>query len=309
MQAPAIEGRAERRPRDYSINAKFVAPGLNLQLRTYSHESPSQSGKDRRDHVLSFSLNGRPRDSTGCYVRCQRQTRPFRFGDITFVPGGVPIIGWGPGGLQQTLSCRLDWGAFELLAPFEQALLPDEKLLACGDIRAPGLGDLMRRLALELRTPGFARETMIDLLIRAAMIDVVRHVSGSTDRARPVGGGLSMLHLRRVTGMIEASLHTSPTVAELAGACGISPGHLMRCFRQSTGETIHGYVQRVRITRARALLTDGVLSIKEIAGVLGFANSSSFSVAFRRACGESPTQHRRFQTSSDLTFARENGLY
>ncbi|OCC24152.1 hypothetical protein MB02_07730 [Croceicoccus estronivorus] len=270
----------------------YSAPGINLQLRTYSHDTPSQAGKARRDHVLSFSLNGRPQGSTGCYVRRHRQTRPFRFGDITFVPGGVPIIGWGPGGVQQTLSCRLDRGMFKVLAPFEDGL-SDERLLACGDIRTPGMSEIMRRLAAELRSPGFAHETMVNLLIQTAMVDVVRHVRQTIENQRPVAGGLSAAQLRRVTEYIESSLAQSPTISELAQACGISPGHLMRCFRQSTGETIHEHVQRTRIGRAQLLLAEKGHSIKEIAHMLGFATASSFSVAFKRSCGQSPSDFRR----------------
>ena len=280
------------RVRDYQIDAMFAMPGVNLQLRTYRHEAPSHGGKARADHVLSVSLSGRPRGSTGRYIRDRRETRPFHFGNITFVPGGVPIVGWGPGGLQQTLSCRLDYGAFADLALFEQGLSED-RLLACGDIRAPQMEEMMRRLALELRAPGFARETMIDLLVRAAMVDVVRHVRQDEGNCRHYSGGLSPAQLHRLTDYIASSLDRSPTIAELAQVCGLSAGHLMRSFRQSTGETIHAHVQRTRIERAQTLLMDNGHSIKEIAHLLGFATSSSFSVAFKRLYGQSPSEFRR----------------
>lgn len=293
MREEMVAGQASAgRARDYQIDAMFAMPGVNLQLRTYHHEAPSDSGKVRADHVLSVSLSGRPRGSTGRYIRDRRETRPFHFGNITFVPGGVPIVGWGPGGLEQTLSCRLDYGAFPDPALFEQSLAED-RLLACGDIRAPQMEEMMRRLAHELRSPGFARETMIDLLVRAAIVDVVRHVRQDGEGRRHYSGGLSPAQLRRLTDYIASSLDRSPTIAELAQVCGISAGHLMRSFRQSTGETIHAHVQRTRIERAQALLAEQDHSIKEIAHLLGFATPSSFAVAFRRLRGQSPTAFRR----------------
>lgn len=293
MRKEIAAGQASAgRVRDYQIDAMFAMPGVNLQLRTYHHEAPSEGGKARADHVLSVSLSGRPRGSTGRYIHNRRETRPFHFGNITFVPGGVPIMGWGPGGLQQTLSCRLDYGAFADLALFEQGLSED-RLLACGDIRAPQMEEMMRRLAHEMRAPGFARETMIDLLVRAAIVDVVRHVRQDGEGRRHHSGGLSPVQLRRLTDYIASSLDRSPTIAELAQVCGISAGHLMRSFRQSTGETIHAHVQRTRIERAQALLAKPDRSIKEIAHLLGFATPSSFAVAFRKARGQSPTGFRR----------------
>jgi len=280
------------RERDYRVDAMFAMPGVNLQLRTYHHETPTHGGKARADHVLSVSLSGRPRGSTGRYIHDRGKTQPFHFGNIMFVPGGIPIVGWGPGGMQHTLSCRLDYGAFAELALFEGEM-PDDWLLACGDIRAPRLWDTMRRLAAELRAPGFAHETMIDLLVRTAIVDVVRHVR-RTDEGRPnQSGGLSPIQLGRLTDYIANSLDRSPTIADRAQICSVSAGHLMRSFRQSTGETIHAHVQRIRIERARVLLADRNRSIKEIADLLGFGTPSSFAVAFRRLHGQSPTAFRR----------------
>lgn len=288
MDAPSIN----KRGLDYRVEAQYSMPGVNLQLRTYHHETPSQTSKTRSDHVISVSLAGRPRGSTGCFVRDQRQTGRFHFGNIAFVPGGLPIIGWGPGGLQRTLSCRLDHGAFAEFAEIEKGLT-EERLLSCGNIRAPQLEQMMRRLALELRTPGFARETMINLLVRGAVIDVARHVQQRAGAERRHQGGLSPAQLAKVRDYIASNLDRSPTIAELAQVCGVSAGHLMRSFRQTTGETIHGHVQKVRVERAETLLSGSRLSIKEIAHLMGFASSSSFSVAFRRLHGMSPSELRR----------------
>lgn len=292
MNAKSGVQASATRARDYQVDAIYAMPGVNLQLRTYHHETPSESGKARADHVLSVSLSGRGPGSTGRYIRDRHETGWFRFGNITFVPGGVPIVGRGPGGMQQTLSCRFDYGAFADLALFEEGLT-DERLLACGDIRAPGMEEMMRRLAWELRSPGFGRETMIDLLVRGAIVDVVRHIRQSGDCPSRRSGGLSPAQLRRLTDYIDASLDRSPTISELARVCDLSAGHLMRSFRQTTGETIHDHVQRVRIARAQAMLMEHDHSIKQIAHLLGFATPSSFAVAFRRLSGQSPSGFRQ----------------
>lgn len=285
------------RSKGFRVDARFARPGIDLQLRTYHHAAPSRDTKTRRDHVLSVSLSGRPRGATGHFLRDQRQTGPFGFGNVTFVPGGVPIVGHGPGGIQQTLSCRFDYGAFAELGLFEEdapgGALSDERLLACGNVRALHLEEMMRRLAWELRSPGFGQDTMVDVLVRAAMVDVVRHVQQNEGQGHGRGGGLAPAQVRRVTEYIAETLHRSPTIADLAALCGMSSGHLMRAFRQSTGETVHAHVQRVRGERAMVLLGEDDHSIKTIAYLLGFETPSSFSVAFKRLTGQSPSEYRR----------------
>ena len=282
----------------YELDANFALPGVDLQIRTYHREAPSHSGTVRPQHRLSVSLSGRSRGSIGRYIPDRRETQPFRFGNITFIPGGVPIVGHGPGGLEQSLSCLFDFGAFPELALFEQDI-SEEWLRACGDIRAPQMEGMMHRLAFEVRSPGFARDTMIDLLVRAAVVDVARYIRQCDKGNRHHSGGLSALQLRRLTDYITGSLERSPTIAELAKVCDVSAGHLMRGFRQSTGETIHNYVQRIRLERAQVLLQENH-SIKETAYLLGFATSSGFTVAFKRLLGQTPSEFRRSIRKNDL---------
>ena len=70
-------------------------------------------------------------------------------------------------------------------------------------------------------------------------------------------------------------------------------GHLMRAFKASTGLTIHAYVEQVRLAKAKALLSDTDIQLKEIAFRLGFSNAANFSAAFRKSAGESPREFRR----------------
>ena len=74
--------------------------------------------------------------------------------------------------------------------------------------------------------------------------------------------------------------------------CGVSAGHLSRAFKESTGMTIHGFVQEVRLEHAKRLLTNTDRPIKEIAYELGFSHPPAFAAAFRRLSGETPGNFR-----------------
>ena len=79
---------------------------------------------------------------------------------------------------------------------------------------------------------------------------------------------------------------------ELAQRFAISPRHLSRSFKAATGTTVHSYMQRARINRAKALLRENSLSLKEIAHILGFSDASHLSAEFRRQVGYPPSEYR-----------------
>lgn len=79
----------------------------------------------------------------------------------------------------------------------------------------------------------------------------------------------------------------TPTVAEIAEACGVHPVHLARTFRRFFGCTPGAYLRRARVERAAAMLR-GRLGLSEVALRCGFADQSHMTHAFRAALGVTP---------------------
>ena len=67
---------------------------------------------------------------------------------------------------------------------------------------------------------------------------------------------------------------------------------LVRRFKESTGDTIHGYVRRLRLDRAKALLAADGVRLKDVAAELGFKTPSHFAAEFRQQTGCSPSEYR-----------------
>ena len=67
---------------------------------------------------------------------------------------------------------------------------------------------------------------------------------------------------------------------------------LERRFRSLLGRTLLGEIQRVRVDRARALLSQTDLAMPQVAQACGFANASRFGVVFRKMTGDTPTAFR-----------------
>lgn len=77
---------------------------------------------------------------------------------------------------------------------------------------------------------------------------------------------------------------------EVARVACFSPYHFHRVFRALVGETLHGFVKRVRLERAVHLMANRPgATLTEIALAVGFSSSSDFSRSFRAHFGVPPS--------------------
>jgi len=84
------------------------------------------------------------------------------------------------------------------------------------------------------------------------------------------------------------------SLGALARVAAFSPFHFHRVFRAVTGETLFGFIQRVRLERsAGALLAAPDRSVLEVALDHGFSSSATFARAFKGHFGMSATEWRR----------------
>ncbi len=112
----------------------------------------------------------------------------------------------------------------------------------------------------------------------------------SAPRAR---GGLAHSQRRAVLEHIDEHLVQAISLSTLASVAQLSPYHFLRAFKESFGVTPHRYHVQKRIERAKELLADRNLSLLQIAIDLGFAEASSFSLAFRKMACMTPSAYRR----------------
>ena len=106
-------------------------------------------------------------------------------------------------------------------------------------------------------------------------------------------GGLACWQERAVVGYIEEHLGAQIGLSTLAQLARLSQHHFCRAFKQSFGIPPHQYHVQRRIEQAKLLLADRSISITDIGFTLGYSQTSSFSVAFRKNTGWTPSEYRR----------------
>lgn len=91
------------------------------------------------------------------------------------------------------------------------------------------------------------------------------------------------------------------TLEELSEVAHFSPYHFHRLFSAFVGETLAGYVRRLRLERAAHRLLHSATSITEIALSSGYETPAAFSRAFSAAFDVTPTEYRQRQHPRGLT--------
>ena len=87
--------------------------------------------------------------------------------------------------------------------------------------------------------------------------------------------------------------HKEFTVSELADRFSYNPKYLSVLFKKYTGQTVKGYITRIRLDAAKGLLVQGSASVKMVATSVGFADEYYFMRAFKKDVGLTPSEYRK----------------
>lgn len=98
--------------------------------------------------------------------------------------------------------------------------------------------------------------------------------------------------VRRVQKHIRNNINASLSREDLARVAGFSVSHFHRIFTGHTGESIAGYVRRVRLERAGRKLRMGAVDITQVALAAGYESHAAFSKAFKLQYGLTPSEFR-----------------
>ena len=105
-------------------------------------------------------------------------------------------------------------------------------------------------------------------------------------------GRLSPSQVRRLTEYIDCRLHEQLNLETLAAVAGAGLWTFTRHFRESFGRTPHAYIIQRRINRARRLLVQSGLPIKEVASVCGFSDQAHMTRLFQTHLHTTPAMLR-----------------
>lgn len=90
------------------------------------------------------------------------------------------------------------------------------------------------------------------------------------------------------------SAYTEPfSLSVISKKYYLSVEHIIRIFKQATGETPYHYYRKYKLVQAEQMLIYSDTAIKEIALTLGYTHTASFCSQFKKMFGVSPSEYRR----------------
>ena len=277
-----------------TVEAELSGRDIAAQIVRFDIPSPTDNLVKPDDcYQVNMCLTPRPLHARACYEARWGPHRFERLGDIFLVPPGEVLRFRGDRGQQSSLTCQLRPSLLGALVG-RDLLWDDHQLAATLDITNARIRALLFRLTGEVRYPGFASDRMLKLFGQELAIEIARYCLEVNER--PVTGGLASWRLidERLSDDGQGGGGASPTLAELAAICNVSIRQLTRGFRISRACSLGDYIEQRRMEAAKRLLATGE-SVKGVAFAMGFASPSSFTFAFRRAIGVSPSQFRQRQ--------------
>ena len=273
-----------------SVESQLRSAASTIQINRYHWDEPREAIFQPDTPIIDMVLSRRWADLDAEFLEAAWHG-PRPVGDILFMPPHYTLHSRWDRGERRSMCCVLDAHAFADFFEFDWA---DAKLAASLNISNGFIRGTMMRLVEETLSPSFASMLLVESLSTSLAVELRRHFDMLDPDDIATERGLTAPQLRNIRDALQDEDAKSPlTVAELARREGLSVRHFSRLFRISTGKTVSDYAAQIRIERAKALLADERVLIKEVAYRCGFQSSSSFSSAFRNATSLTPQEFRR----------------
>jgi AraC family transcriptional regulator len=159
------------------------------------------------------------------------------------------------------------------------------------DLAHPAIVCAMESMARQVVAPAPGGRLQAESLATAILTELVRHRLVGDPAFRAVVGRTAV-ELGRFVDYVEAHLGEDVSLFTLAAVAGLSPSHLVRELRRTTGLSPHQYVLRRRAERARRLLARLELGLGEVALAVGLSSQAHLNLVFRRVYGITPGGYR-----------------
>lgn len=102
-------------------------------------------------------------------------------------------------------------------------------------------------------------------------------------------------HLDRILSYINENYHREIDFKEMAKEIGISYSYMRKIVKQETGKSLLDLINNARIEKAKVLLRETSMYIKEIAEDVGYNNVQSFTRFFKKYEGITPSEFREIK--------------
>ena len=117
-------------------------------------------------------------------------------------------------------------------------------------------------------------------------------VDGLSDQIISFQGLNHASALKKAEGFIMENFTRKISLGEIASASGFSAPYFSTIFKNERGENLSSYLNRLRVEKAKKMLTNTNIPLNKITRVCGFEDQCWFSKIFKLYAGTSPGKYR-----------------
>jgi AraC family transcriptional regulator len=279
-------------PPEFVRRRVITCSGLMAEsVQTIIHAKIECSFHGPTTHLLVTYEDGARTDGQTCIQGMPRATLRRFARKFTLVPAGRQYREWH----ELRVLSRLMYFYFD---PAKLNLQPDAPLSRI--LLTPrlffedeGLWHTAMNVKNLIEKPELGEEPYFQALGTVIAYQLLRRHKCDTRDQSPTRGGLAAWQQRIALAYIEEHISERIELATLAHLVRLTPFHFCRAFKQSFGMPPIRYQAKRRIEQAKLLLAMPTMSMTEIGLTVGFGCSSSFTAAFRKATGFTPTEFQR----------------
>lgn len=154
------------------------------------------------------------------------------------------------------------------------------------------LGNLGIALMPLFETDSLSAPALLQHMATAVCAHLLHDYRDETLRNGVSESSLSVCQEKAAKEFMLENLADELSVAAIASTTGLSANHFSQEFKKATGFTPHQWLTRMRIDRAKEMLSQHFLPVKAIAAHCGFADQSYFTKVFSRETGMTPAAWR-----------------
>lgn len=114
-------------------------------------------------------------------------------------------------------------------------------------------------------------------------------VKGNTEEVTPLA--------LKIIDYVSNNYTNDITLEELSNIFYISKVSICSYFKKAMNCTIGEYLMRLRLNKAKQLLSDTKKNVEEISSLCGFSSGAYFGLIFKQKIGISPLQYRKIQNT------------
>lgn len=136
---------------------------------------------------------------------------------------------------------------------------------------------------------------MIKCYLEIMLVKIMRRLSQTENQERAflTENELSDKLVEDVLAYLNENVCSTVTVDDICKKISYSKAYIFKKFKQVTGKTIIDYFTNLKIKKAKELIKEKNLSVKEISLKLGFDTPNYFSKTFKKKTGLTPLEFRK----------------